>query len=91
MDIHASWAITRGHLEAAYNQLPSPVKEDVSGPTAENVREWLNHNELGLVLDELEGLGQLNNCSSAFWRELAAAAQSLNLHDHVARYIAKLE
>jgi hypothetical protein len=91
MDLHASWEITRVHLEAAYNQLPSPVKEDVSGPTVESFHEYLTHNELGLALDELEGLGQFNNCSSAFWRELAAAAQSMNLHEHVARYRAKLE
>ena len=90
MDLQHSWKITQGHLEAAYTQLLAPIKEDVAVATVENFQEWLTHNELELALDELEGLGQLNNATAVFWRELLAAAQNMSLQDHVARYQSRL-
>jgi hypothetical protein len=91
MDLRKSWKITQNHLEAAYSLLPLLIKEELSVGSVERFHEWLAHNELELALDELEGLGQLNNCSSAFWRELLAAAQNMNLQGHVVRYKSKLE
>ena len=91
MDLQKSWEITSRHLEAAFNQLPLSIKEEPSVGSVERFHEWLAHNELELALDELEGLGQLNNCSSEFWRELLAAARNMNLRDHVARYERKLK
>ena len=90
MNLQKSWEITRRHLLAGYGRLLLPVREEPGVATVERFREWLDHNELELALDELEGLGRLNEVSSAFWRELSAAARHMNLPDHVARYEADL-
>ena len=90
MNLEESWNITRHHLGNARNLLPASVKENVEFGTLERLEEWLFHNELELALDEIEGLGELNDSPAKFWEALLAAAENMNLQLHVARYEFKL-
>ena len=85
-----SWQITRHHLECARTLLPSPHIEDPHFGSMVQYEEFLQHNELELGLDELEGLGKLNHGSPDFWLELAAAAKNMGLQDRLAVYEMKL-
>jgi hypothetical protein len=91
MNLEESWNITRQHLEAARSLLPSDLEEDAEFGILKRFDEWLYHNELELALDELEGLGELNGCTTAYWKELLAAAENMKLQKQGVRYKAKLK
>ncbi len=76
-----SWKITERHLAAARALLPSPMVEfpESEAGSIRGFEDYLSHNELGLALDELEGLGEANHCPAEFWQELAAAAENMEL------------
>ena len=86
------WRITRVQLESARNLLPkNPTENDGSNRaeeigTIQSYREYLEHNELELALDQLEALGDLNNAPSGFWRSLAQAATWMGLHERAEQY-----
>ncbi|MBA3426895.1 MAG: hypothetical protein ACR2HO_12895 [Rubrobacteraceae bacterium] len=86
-----SWRRIRFHLGKARNLLPLTTREDIETGSLDRFENWLGHNELELALDELEGLGELNTCSSQFWRELLRAARNMGLREHSSRYEAKLD
>lgn len=48
--------------------------------------EYLDHNELGLALEELEALAEQVTVRGDFWGEMARAATMMELHEHVERY-----
>lgn len=84
------WKVTRWHLEQARQQLPLPVREnagelpDHDFATLASYEEYLNYNELELALDQLEALGELNDCRGGFWRELEKAAKMMELNERAA-------
>ena len=53
-------------------------------------REWLDHNELELALDELEALAEINAVQRAFWESMLSAADEMKLTDHAERYREKI-
>lgn len=89
-ELEASWARTRTHLENAFGQLPPLAEDGEEGGSVQLYREWLDHNELGLALDELEMLGEVNCVSTAFWGYLLEAAKEMKLSDRAARYQEKI-
>src|SRR4051812_18091295 len=84
------WKMTRWHLERARHFLPSDVVENIGDipdhdlSTLVAYQEYLISNELELALDELNGLGELNDCRGGFWPSLERAAEVMGLHSRVA-------
>lgn len=85
-NLEASWSRTRAHLNNAFAQLPALPKDSDKGGSAGNYREWLDHNELELALDELEMLGEANGAGRKFWELLLSAAIEMKLNKHIMRY-----
>lgn len=85
-ELEASWARTRDHLEHAFARLPASPVDGEEGGAVDQFREWLDHNELGLALDELEMLGEANDVGRGFWECLLQAATEMSLRDHAERY-----
>jgi len=89
-ELEASWSRTREHLKNAFAQLPAlPVSGEESG-SIQQYREWLDHNELELALDEQEMLGEANGVAQAFWEYLLQAATEMDLNDHAMCYRKKI-
>ena len=89
-ELEASWSRTRAHLNKAFAQLPPSPKDGEEGGSVPRYREWLDHNELELALEELELLGEANNVGELFWEFLLRAATEMNLNTHAARYRGKV-
>lgn len=72
--LQASWDRTTAHLRAARDlvALDAATLADVDG--------YLNHNELGLVLDVLVDAGQAEDAAPVpFWSSLRAAVEEMQL------------
>ena len=82
------WGKIEARLEAAASFLPSPARDGDEGGTIENYREWLDHNELGLALEELQMLGEANTVPDIFWVELETAASLMGLEEEAKRCLA---
>jgi hypothetical protein len=82
--LERSWAITIRHLNAARRLLPVVMVPGAEGASLGGFEECLHHNELELALDELEDLGITNSPPSAFWGELAKAAENMQLFERAA-------
>jgi hypothetical protein len=80
------WAITAKHLNAARAQLPEVPAPGLDGATISGFDECLRHNEMELVLDELEDLGLTNSPPPDFWRHLMFAAESMELSERAADF-----
>lgn len=83
-----NWNTTASHLKAARALLPTSLVEypQNEGGNLAAFEEYLNHNEWGLALAELEGLGESNPCPPAFWHELAEAAGNMWLSEQATSY-----
>jgi hypothetical protein len=77
-------------LSQAAAQLPSTPFESEEGGRLATFREFLDHNELELALDELELLGDHNRVPIAFWWYMHAAASEMKLLEHCERYDQRL-
>jgi hypothetical protein len=86
-----SWKRSYRYLTAARYYLPPVLRESPESGTVAQFEQFLRHNELGLALDELEGIGETNNADPQFWSEMILAAENMELHDHAARYRGKLK
>lgn len=91
MDLKESWAITKRHLETGVSLLPENVHSDPEAGSVERFKDYIEHNELELALDELEGLGEANPCGPSFWKELLVAAETMQLSKQAERYRSKLK
>ena len=78
-DLVASWNRTRGHLDRAWVELPPGV--DLAA-----YREFLDHNELGLAMEALADVGNVQEVPAAFWEALADAADQMQLGDPSSEY-----
>jgi hypothetical protein len=84
------WKSTRWHLEKACQLLPSHRVENAGDIPDEDLatlaafQEFLDHNELELALEQLEGVGELNKCPSGFWQNLERAARIMGLEERAA-------
>lgn len=89
-ELERSWAITRAHLSTAERLLPKDAVPGEGGCSLSRYREWLDHNELELALDELACVGDENTAPREFWRALMEAAQNMGLTDHAEAYAKSL-
>ena len=87
--LQESWDRTRGHLNRALVLLPA-VPAESDDARVSRYYELIEHNELELALDELEGLGEMNSASQRFWSHLRDAAQEMGLGGHLARFERRL-
>lgn len=88
-DLRSSWAITSRHLIASKGHLPSPLPNEALD-ALHQMDEFLDHNELGLALEEAEFLGNLCHSPPAFWAELQLAAENMGLSKASSRFAARL-
>jgi len=86
MSLRASWKRTAAHLNDARSELPEDPAPGDEGGTASDFQEFLDHNELELALDELEGMATTNPTTTHFWFCLRAAASEMALERHRDRY-----
>lgn len=86
MSLRASWKRTKAHLNDARTELPIDPVAGEEGGTASDFQEFLDHNELELSLDELEGMATANPTTTHFWFSLRAAASEMNLERHRDHY-----
>jgi len=86
MDLSEKWKITRQYLQQALSLLPDDPVCIETGGSVEAFRDWLDHNELELALDELEMLAESNPVRPEFWAAMLSAADEMGLHLHAARY-----
>jgi hypothetical protein len=63
--------------------LPEVPRRGDEGGCLESYREFLDHNELELALDELQLLGDANDVPPAYWEALASAARLMELERRV--------
>ena len=85
-DLIESWIRTEAFLRAARSHL-SKAAEGLCAGEIEEFNEYLEHNELGLALDTLEGVFSRSGLES--WKVLefmALAAASMGLVDQQLRY-----
>ena len=75
-------------LERAKRALPSPskVQEEQYVALLAQYKEFLDHSELELALDELAELSNLVPCRGGFWRDLARAAESMGLRAKMSEF-----
>lgn len=69
------WMTAAANLRHARQMLPDNVSPD----KLVQFDEYLDHNELGLAMHELEHIGRQQKCSDGFWRNMQRAADTMNL------------
>jgi hypothetical protein len=75
-----SWRITQFYLEEAIAfLLGAAVLECGENGSLKRCRDYLEHNELGLAFEELEGLGKVNDVPREYWMALLAASKNMEL------------
>ena len=80
-NLAASWDRTRVHLSRAWVELPSGERDGLA-----QYHDYLDHNELGLAMEELERVGRLRSAPSTFWAALADAAAEMGLDESAQRF-----
>jgi hypothetical protein len=75
MDKFEKWTLIENELRQAYKLLPTNLKQSDFGYKEEDFLEYLDHNELRLAMEELDGIVEDNPppCEE-FWQHLASAA-----------------
>ena len=86
MNARHNWKLIERCLLDGLALLPEDACDNPEGGSKANFHDDIAHNELGLALDELEGLGRFNRASKPFWNCLWNAARLLELDLHMARY-----
>ena len=71
--LRAAWARAEHHLRRAEELLRA------DGTALRWFREWIEHNEQGLALDELAHLGDSSDAPAEFWSLLRLAAEEMEL------------
>ena len=75
-----SWTThVRAQLGRAAELLPSSPVQVPGESTLDRYRDWLDHNDLELALNELERLGDSNPVPLAYWAHLRDAAAEMRL------------
>ena len=72
--LRRSWRITERYLEQAIAALPADGVLECEDGSLERCRDWLQHNEFGLVFEELDALAKVNDVPREFWVAMLAAA-----------------
>ena len=74
MDKSETWKLIESELMAAYELLTQDIKESADGYCEETFLEYIEHNELFLVMEELDGVHVDNPLPpKQFWTHLINA------------------
>lgn len=86
MDKFDKWALIETELIAAFEILPKNVKQSANGYCKADFQEYIQHNELLLAMEELDGV-IIDNAilPKHFWNHMIKAAELME-HDHADRY-----
>jgi hypothetical protein len=76
-ELRASWATSLRHLAASRFYLPQDLPSAEAAQSWSEAEDYLHHNELGLALDYLVGLGEACSAPPEFWQELLLAASNM--------------
>jgi hypothetical protein len=80
------WQLIEVELRAAYAILPENIIESADGYCEEDFLTYLDHNELLMAMEELDGIIVDNLLpSKQFWTHLIQAANLME-HGHAERY-----
>lgn len=86
MDKYKKWRRIEAELMAAYTLMPKGVVESADGYCEEDFLTYINHNELLLAMEELDGVIVDNSPPpKQFWTHLIKAAKIMG-HAHADRY-----
>ena len=83
------WAEAEQYLLAARATIESP-KTGENGFSEESFLEYLDHNELGLALTELEGIPIFNEVQHEFWQLLLNAATIMEIEEKMVEFKSRL-
>ncbi len=89
-ELLARWEKSEEILRAAFNLLP-PNSVDALRTTKKLFLRFLDHNELELAMEQLEGLGEANKVGNEFWEQMILAAENMALDESVDYYRTKLK
>ena len=80
-ELQRAWEETRADLERARSCMPRSIDSQIF----DQYTQFVDANELELALDELEAIAGNTACPPEFWQSLLAAAERMNLTEHVPR------
>jgi len=89
-ELKASWATSLRHLAASRFYLPQDLPSGEAAQFWSEAEGYLHHNELGLALDYLIGLGEVCSAPPEFWQELLLAARNMGTGEIADAILAKL-
>jgi hypothetical protein len=87
-DLPKLWESIKVDLRRARNLLPNSSEDQHS---LSRYYEFIEHNELELACDELEGSAKDRAVSGEFWLALRDAAKKMQLYEHAARFEKRAE
>jgi len=83
------WAETEQYLLAARATVEAPMTGE-NGFSEIRFLEYIDHNELGLALTELEGIPIFNEVPHEFWQLLLNAAAIMGIEEKIAEFKSRL-
>jgi hypothetical protein len=83
MDLPKLWTLIKADLAKARNSLPADA---ASHKALAEYQNFLDHNELQLACDMLEGYAEDQKVTKVFWLALRDAAARMELSDRERRY-----
>jgi hypothetical protein len=87
MSITQKWKLISEELLAAYKLLPVGIIESDFGYSEEDFLQYLSVNELGLAMEELDGVMENNSSpGTLFWEHMIKAADLMNRSEHATKY-----
>ena len=84
--LRRSWRITERYLEQAIAALPADGVLECEDGSLERCRDWLQHNEFGLVFEELDALAKVNDVPREFWVAMLAAAEAMGFTESAGEF-----
>jgi len=84
--IKKHWKVVEVQLNQAAQFLHEPDRFTLVERALEDYRDYVNHNEFELAMDELAGIAQEFGCKSGFWRRLKKVAVQMGLKESAEKY-----
>ncbi|MCG8312326.1 MAG: hypothetical protein MI976_03840 [Pseudomonadales bacterium] len=88
-ELRETWKEVETHLLEARRLFDTPVT-GVDGFSEERFNDYLSRNELGLALEELEGISLFNETPREFWQLLLKSANKMCLAKKSKEYMETL-
>ena len=86
--LQEDWYKIEKHLRAGVDLLPQSFIDNKAGyASGKSFQDFFEAREYKLALDQLEGLGEINEASKEFWQELFEAANLMKLEGYKEKYL----